>query len=31
MNLLIEMGGEVEMYANDKKLIAAAAGLDPST
>jgi len=30
MNLLIEMGGEVEMYANDKKLIAAA-GLDPST
>jgi transposase len=30
MNFLIEMGGEVEMYKNDKKLIAAS-GLDPST
>ena len=30
MNFLIEMGGEVEMYENDKKLIAAS-GLDPST
>jgi len=30
MNLLIEMGGDVEMYENDKKLIAAS-GLDPST
>ena len=30
MNFLIEMGGEIEMYENDKKLIAAS-GLDPST
>jgi transposase len=30
MNFLIEMGGDVEMYENDKKLIAAS-GLDPST
>jgi len=30
MNFLIEMGTEVEMYENDKKLIAAS-GLDPST
>jgi len=30
VNFLIEMGGEVEMYENDKKLIAAS-GLDPST
>jgi len=29
-NFLIEMGGDVEMYENDKKLIAAS-GLDPST
>ena len=30
MNFLIEMGGNVEMYENDKKLIAASR-LDPST
>jgi transposase len=30
MNFLIEMGGSVEIYENDKKLIAAS-GLDPST
>ena len=30
LNFLIEMGGEIEMYENDKKLIAAS-GLDPST
>ena len=30
VNFLIEMGGEVENYENDKKLIAAS-GLDPST
>jgi len=30
INFLIEMGTEVEMYENDKKLIAAS-GLDPST
>ena len=30
MNFLIEMGGDVGLYKNDKKLIAAA-GLDPST
>jgi transposase len=30
LNFLIEMGGNVEMYENDKKLIAAS-GLDPST
>ena len=30
MNFLIEMGGHIEMYENDKKLIAAS-GLDPST
>jgi transposase len=30
MNFLIEMGGAVEIYENDKKLIAAS-GLDPST
>jgi transposase len=30
MNFLIEMGGTVEIYENDKKLIAAS-GLDPST
>lgn len=30
MNFLVEMGGEVEIYENDKKLIAAS-GLDPST
>jgi len=30
MNFLIEMGGDVRLYENDKKLIAAA-GLDPST
>ena len=30
MNFLIEMGGDVGMYENDKKLIAAS-GLDPST
>jgi transposase len=30
LNFLVEMGGEVEMYENDKKLIAAS-GLDPST
>jgi len=30
MNFLIEMGGDVNLYENDKKLIAAA-GLDPST
>jgi transposase len=29
-NFLIEMGGAVEIYENDKKLIAAS-GLDPST
>ena len=30
LNFLVEMGGEVEIYENDKKLIAAS-GLDPST
>jgi transposase len=30
MNFLIEMGGDVKLFDNDKKLIAAA-GLDPST
>lgn len=30
LNFLIEMGGRMEMYENDKKLIAAY-GLDPST
>jgi transposase len=30
INFLIEMGGDVEMYKNNKKLIAAS-GLDPST
>ncbi len=30
LNFLIEMGGDVALYRNDKKLIAAA-GLDPST
>jgi transposase len=30
INFLIEMGGDVSLYKNDKKLIAAA-GLDPST
>ena len=30
MNFLIEMGGDIEIYENDKKLIAAS-GLDPST
>ena len=30
LNFLIEMGGYIEMYENDKKLIAAS-GLDPST
>ena len=30
LNFLIEMGGDIEMYENDKKLIAAS-GLDPST
>jgi transposase len=30
MNFLIEMGGTVEIYENDKKLITAS-GLDPST
>jgi transposase len=30
MNFLIEMGGDVEMYENNKRLIAAS-GLDPST
>ena len=30
MNFLIEMGGAIEIYENDKKLIAAS-GLDPST
>lgn len=30
VNFLIEMGGAVEIYQNDKKLIAAS-GLDPST
>jgi transposase len=30
MNFLIELGGAVEIYENDKKLIAAS-GLDPST
>jgi transposase len=30
MNFLVEMGGAVEIYENDKKLIAAS-GLDPST
>jgi transposase len=30
MNFLIEMGGDITLYENDKKLIAAA-GLDPST
>jgi transposase len=30
MNFLIEMGGDMKLYENDKKLIAAA-GLDPST
>jgi transposase len=30
MNFLVEMGGTVEIYENDKKLIAAS-GLDPST
>ena len=30
MNFLIEMGGDVAMYENDRKLIAAS-GLDPST
>jgi len=29
-NFLVEMGGDIGIYANDKKLIAAA-GLDPST
>jgi transposase len=30
MNFLIEMGGDIQIYENDKKLIAAS-GLDPST
>jgi transposase len=30
LNFLVEMGGDVTLYKNDKKLIAAA-GLDPST
>ena len=30
MNFLVEMGGDIEIYENDKKLIAAA-GLDPTT
>jgi transposase len=30
LNFLVEMGGKVEIYENDKKLIAAS-GLDPST
>jgi transposase len=30
LNFLVEMGGDIGMYENDKKLIAAA-GLDPST
>jgi transposase len=30
MNFLIEMGGDIKIYENDKKLIAAS-GLDPST
>lgn len=30
MNFLIEMGGDIALYGNDKKLIAAS-GLDPST
>jgi len=30
MNFLIEMGGAIEIYENDKKLIASS-GLDPST
>lgn len=30
MNFLIEMGGDITLYGNDKKLIAAS-GLDPST
>lgn len=30
MNFLVEMGGDINLYENDKKLIAAA-GLDPST
>lgn len=30
MNVLVEMGGDVRAYENDKKIIAAA-GLDPST
>jgi len=30
LNFLIEMGGDINLYQNDKKLIAAA-GLDPST
>jgi transposase len=30
MNFLVEMGGNIKIYENDKKLIAAS-GLDPST
>ena len=30
MNFLVEMGGDIKIYENDKKLIAAS-GLDPST